>query len=135
MGLQGMSNEAAQAPRELREPEVQHSSPHEHVTGREQMPPAVLSLAPITTQLHLLRPLAQPGAPDGTQQSPSTSVPTGQLTEHCMSMVPCSFPAETVLLLALRGRNERQPKFLAYTKKKNEKLSLDVHKVPARNGL
>lgn len=103
------------------------------------MPPEVLSLTPITTQPQLFHPLAHPGAPGGTQQSPSTSVPTGAadraLVLHCMPTVLCSFPAETALLLALRGRNEHQPKFLAYTKKKNEKLSVDVHKVPARNGL
>lgn len=90
------------------------------------------ALSPITTQPQLLHPLGHPGDPDGTQQSPSTSVPTRAahkaLVLHHMPTVPCSCPAETVLLLALRGRNEQQSKFLAYTKKKKEKLSLGVHR-------
>lgn len=134
-----MSSGAAQAPKEVREPKVQHSSPHKHSTGRAQMPSSSVVPVPITIQPQLLHPLGHPGVPDGTQQSPSISVSTRAadraLVLHRMPTVPCSFPAETVLLLALRGRNEHQPKFLAYTKKKNEKLSLDVHKVPARNGL
>jgi len=41
----------------------------------------------------------------------------------------------TVLLLALRSKNELHPKFPAYTKKKNEKLAHGCAQVPARDGL
>lgn len=75
----------------------------------------------------------------GHSRVPAAQLPHGAadkaLVLHHMRTLPCSFPGETVLLLALRGKNEPHPKFPAYTKKKNEKLPHGCAQVPARGGL
>lgn len=68
---------------------------------------------------------------------PAAQLPHGAadkaLVWHHMPTLPCSFLGETVLPLALRGKNEPHPKFSA--KEKNEKLPHGCAKVLARDGL
>lgn len=74
---------------------------------------------------------------DPAAQLPHRAADKALVLHHIPTLL-CPFPGKTVLLLALRGKNEPHPphsKFPTYTKKKNEKLPHGCAQVPARDGL